>query len=78
MRRERLTQARTALGLARHQAADAIGISEIYLRKLEAGGAKPGRETMVRIEQFYNISMRELFPDIFLPVFDNQIINKEV
>ena len=58
------------------QAAKNIGISEIYLRKLEAGNESPGRKALIKIESYYGISMRMLFPDIFLPNSDsNPVIN---
>lgn len=77
MRRDNLAAARARRGLTQEQAAENIGISTVYLRKLESGYVKPGRRAMVLIEQYYGVSMRELFPDIFLPTNDNEIIKKE-
>lgn len=65
MKRQRLVEARKSLNKTQAEAAADIGISEIYLRKIENGASKPGRETMLRFEQYYGISMRELFQDIF-------------
>ena len=75
MKREFLILARKRKKVSQHQAAEDIGISEIYLRKLEAGTSKPGRNTLVKIEQYYGQSMRELFPDIFMPENDTKGIN---
>jgi len=60
-----LLNARKATGKTQREAAIALDISEIYLRKLEAGTVAPGRNILLRIERFYGTSMRELFSDIF-------------
>lgn len=65
VRRERLAKERTSRNLTQEQVAMDIGISTIYLRKLEGGQSKPGRETMLKLERYYGVSARELFPDIF-------------
>lgn len=65
MRRERLAKERTSRNLTQEQAAMELGISTIYLRKLEGGQSKPGRETMLKLESYYGVPARDLFPDIF-------------
>ncbi|MFC4768498.1 helix-turn-helix transcriptional regulator [Effusibacillus consociatus] len=65
MRRERLSKERASRNLTQEQVAMEIGISTIYLRKLEGGQSKPGRETMLKLEHFYGVPARDLFPDIF-------------
>jgi len=65
--RTRLVDERKKRGKTRKQSAADLGISEIYLRKLESGLSKPGRDTLIKLESYYKVSMRDLFPDIFLP-----------
>ncbi|WP_018131375.1 helix-turn-helix domain-containing protein [Effusibacillus pohliae] len=60
-----MAKERTSRNLTQEQVAMQLGISTIYLRKLEGGQSKPGRETMLKLERFYGVPARELFPDIF-------------
>lgn len=65
LKREFLANQRISRNLTQEQVAGDLGISTIYLRKLEGGHSKPGRETMLKLERYYNTSMKELFPDLF-------------
>ena len=65
MRREMLINVRLSYGKTQKEVARDLKISTIYIRKLETGNSKPGRETMLKLENYYGVSMRELFPDIF-------------
>jgi len=68
MKRERLILERKKRNKTQAEIAEALGISEVYVRKLESGCVKPGRDTMLKFEAFYNLGLKKLFPDIFLPV----------
>ncbi|WP_309232101.1 MULTISPECIES: hypothetical protein [unclassified Bacillus (in: firmicutes)] len=46
----------------------------MYVRKLEKGDSEPGRKTLLKLEKFYCVRDRELFPDIFLINFDTKCI----
>jgi putative transcriptional regulator len=70
LKRSILIKTRLKVNKSRKQVAKDLGISEVYLRKIEAGTSNPGRDLLGRIEQYYNISMRKLFPDLFLPFND--------
>jgi transcriptional regulator with XRE-family HTH domain len=59
------------------QVAYDLGISEVYVRKLESGAVKPGRDTMFKFENYYNVSAKKLFPDIFLDINDKKVTNDE-
>lgn len=48
------------------EAAAELGISANYLRKLELGIDSPGRDTMICMSKYYDVSERVLFPDLFL------------
>lgn len=72
--RQKLVEERNKKGLTQKQVATAIGISEVFVRKIEKGLRNPGRETMLKFEQFYGISDRKLFPDLFQIVNDTKCI----
>ncbi|NLW90040.1 MAG: helix-turn-helix transcriptional regulator [Syntrophomonadaceae bacterium] len=74
LRRNKLIQARKSREKTLNKAAEDNNISTVYLRKLESGASKPGRDLMIRLEAYYGISMQELFPDIFLPHDDTECI----
>ncbi|NGP45392.1 helix-turn-helix transcriptional regulator [Bacillaceae bacterium SIJ1] len=63
--RQKLAHERYKRGWTQRVVAEKMDISEVYVRKLEKGVANPGRETMVRFEQLYGVSVYELFDDIF-------------
>ncbi|MDQ7095006.1 helix-turn-helix transcriptional regulator [Desulfosporosinus sp. PR] len=74
MRRDELVNVRKALGRTQKLVAIELGISEVYLRKIEAGECSPGRDLMYRIECYYSVDMRKLFSDIFLTSNDRKTI----
>jgi putative transcriptional regulator len=76
MKRRKLIELRKQRSLTQRQVAEALGISEVYVRKIEKGDSDPGRETMVKFQQFYQYDLTELFPDIFLVSFDTKCINQ--
>lgn len=61
-------------GLTQQELAVRLGISTIYVRKLEKGVANPGRETMINYEKYFGMSMKELFPDLFFSNRDKKLI----
>lgn len=75
MKRERLIQERTKRKKTRAELAKALGISEIYVRKIENGDVKPGRDKMVKISEFYGLGLKTLFPDLFAVSSDKKFIN---
>jgi putative transcriptional regulator len=76
MKRRKLIELRKQRNLTQRQVAETLGISEVYVRKIEKGDSNPGRETMVKFQQFYQYELTELFPDIFLINFDTKCINQ--
>lgn len=42
-----------------------MGISTIYLRKIESGTIMPGRDLMFRFAEYFEESPENLFPDYF-------------
>jgi putative transcriptional regulator len=76
MKRRKLIELRKQRSLTQRQVAEVLGISEVYVRKIEKGDSDPGRETMVKFQHFYQYDLTELFPDIFLINFDTKCINQ--
>ncbi|HLS10434.1 helix-turn-helix transcriptional regulator [Lentibacillus sp.] len=74
MNRRILLQQRKEHNLTQQQLAEKLGISTVYVRKIEKGVVNPGRVTMVKYEHFFNSDMKELFPDLFLNFYDKNII----
>jgi putative transcriptional regulator len=76
--RQRLRSEREKMGLTQKKVAEIIGKSEILVRKLEKGDCNPGRDTLIKLEQLYKVSYRELFPDLFVAIDDNILIKMSV
>lgn len=74
MKRNELIQARKKKQEIRKVAAEGIGISEIYLRKIESGDMTPGRNAILKMCLYYNEPAEALFPDIFLMTSDSKAI----
>ncbi|WP_397537816.1 helix-turn-helix transcriptional regulator [Rummeliibacillus pycnus] len=72
--RKKLIEQRKKLGLTQVELSKKINISEVYVRKLESGTRNPSVPLMVKFEQFYDVSMKELFPDVFFINYDTKCI----
>lgn len=79
MERQLLAKLRNKKGLTQEQLAERLDISAIYVRKLEKGAVNPGRKTMIKYENYFKVSMKRLFPDLFFENDDTKLISdKEV
>lgn len=74
MNRNLLLQLRQKHNLTQQELAEKLGISTVYVRKLEKGAANPGRKTLVKYEVFFERDMKELFPDLFFSNVDKKLI----
>lgn len=74
MKRERLILERNKKKKSRSEVAEDLGISEVYVRKLESGSVKPGRDLMLKFENYYGLGAKKLFPDIFFNNNDKKFI----
>ncbi|MEK8132936.1 helix-turn-helix transcriptional regulator [Paenibacillus filicis] len=45
--------------------ASELGISTVYLRMIENGTFKPGRDLMIRLSHYFDEPLEKLFPDLF-------------
>lgn len=77
MERRLLKQLRINRKLTQQELAEKLGISSVYVRKLEKGVVKPGREMLISYETFFGRSMKELFPDIFFEQNDKKCIKEK-
>ncbi|OES45269.1 helix-turn-helix domain-containing protein [Domibacillus iocasae] len=77
MERKLLIKLRIGKGFTQEELAEDLGISTIYVRKLEKGNVNPGRKTMIKYEQYFKVSMKELFPDLFFDSGDTKLIEKK-
>jgi len=75
--REVLIEKRIEKGMSRLEVAKMLGISEVFVRKIESADRNPSIETMLKFELLYDISMRILFPDVFqIPVDTKRIVQE--
>lgn len=77
MSRKLLKELRVRNNLTQKELADKLGISTVYVRKLENNDANPGRETMLKYEVFFKEDMRNLFPDLFFNSDDKEFIKNK-
>lgn len=47
------------------EVAKELGISTVYLRMIENGTFKPGRDLMIRLSEYFGVPLEKLFPDLF-------------
>lgn len=73
-KRMNLIKERKKMDLTQKDLALEIGISEVMIRKLEAGNRNPSTETAKKFAVFYKKELDYLFPDIFLIDFDTKHI----
>lgn len=75
--REPLVEKRKEKKLTQLEVAEKLGVSEVFVRKIEKGDRNPSVETMLKFEALYRTSMRKLFPDIFQVSSDTKCIEKK-
>jgi len=64
--RKELIKLRKEYNLTQFELAQILGISEVYVRKLEKCTRNPSISLMLKIEALFGVSMKDIFPDIFL------------
>lgn len=75
--RERLVNERLKKSLTQAEVAEKLCLSEVFVRKIEKGNRNPSVTTMLKFENFYGVSIRHLFPDIFKNMNDTKCIRNE-
>lgn len=77
MERTLLYDLRIKNNLTQKELAKELGISTVYVRKLEKGDVDPGRKTMIKYEKYFKRSMKSLFPDLFFEINDKKFIENK-
>ncbi|MEB8713170.1 helix-turn-helix domain-containing protein [Bacillus thuringiensis] len=72
--RERIINERKERKLTQKDLAEALSVSEVFVRKIEKGDSNPSRKTMKKYQIFFGIKATELFPDIFEEFNDTKYI----
>lgn len=73
--RTNLRTEREKRSLTRIQMAENIGISEVYVRKIESGSSNPSIEVAKLFAEYFEKPLDYLFPDLFLLSFDTKRID---
>ncbi|MGG0209571.1 helix-turn-helix transcriptional regulator [Bacillus mycoides] len=68
-----LKQERKTMKLTQGELAEKLGISTVYVRKIE-NGYLPRADIMVKYQDVFNISVTELFPEYFAVFNDKKFI----
>lgn len=74
--RTKLIECRKSLGMTQASLAEAIEVSEVYIRKLESGDRNPSIKLMMKFEKLFGVPIKELFSDIFFETNDTKCIKK--
>lgn len=76
--RMNLKKERDKKHLTQEQLAKELDVSEVFIRKLEAGTSNPSSTTAVELAEYFKKPLDYLFPDIFLLTFDTKCIKKGI
>lgn len=63
--RVHLIQLRKEQGYTRAELANKLGVSEVYISKIERGERTPSIRLMLAFQEFYGVPLQELFADEF-------------
>jgi transcriptional regulator with XRE-family HTH domain len=75
--RELLKEKRKQQGKTQAEIASKIGISTVHYRHIETGHVAPGRDLMIKIQNYYGVPAHKLFKDIFFLPNDVELLNKK-
>ncbi len=73
--RNNLKKEREAKELTQAELAKILGVSEIFIRKIESGKSNPSSFKAVQMAEYFEKPLDYLFPDIFLLSFDTKCNN---
>jgi len=60
---EKLRALREKQGMTQHQLADKLGFSQVHLANLELGKKKPNVELLLKLSEFFEVTVDELVKD---------------
>ena len=75
--RTNLKKEREKKHLSRNKLAETLGISEVYVRKIESGSSNPSIDVAKMFAEFYKQPLDYLFPDLFSLSFDTKRIESK-
>lgn len=74
LKRKNLIEARKNKGLTQSELATNLSIAPITVRKIESGDRNPSTKNAMEFSRYFNLDIKILFPDIFLPKNDTKRI----
>jgi DNA-binding XRE family transcriptional regulator len=74
LKRNNLIDARKSKQMTQAELAEELGIAPITVRKLENSNRNPSTKTAMKIADYFELDIKVLFPDIFLPKNDTKRI----
>lgn len=77
MKRQKMREKRLEKGMTFKEVAEKVGLSAVYIRKIENGDRTPSLVSAAKLSNLLGLSVKSLYPDIFLQNFDTKCIEKE-
>lgn len=77
MKRKKMREKRLAKGMTFKEVADKVGLSAVYIRKIENGDRTPSLTSAAKLSNLLGLSVKSLYPDIFLENYDTKCIKEE-
>lgn len=68
MKRERMREERLKRGLTYQELGDKVGLSAVYIRKIENGQRTPSLSSAAKLSHYFGLSVKTLYPDVFLGI----------
>lgn len=65
-------------GLTQRQLAESLGISEVYVRKIESGERRPGNRVAEKYVKYFDLPANRIFPDVYAALVDTKRTEKEI
>lgn len=74
MERKVAKKLREKSGLTQNQLAEKLGISAVYVRKIEHGDRRPSNNVAEKYVQQFGLPANKIFPDIYAGLIDTKAI----
>lgn len=77
MKRQKMREKRLEKGMTFKEVAEKVGLSAVYIRKIENGDRTPSLVSAAKLSNLLGLSVKNLYPDIFLENYDTKRIKEE-
>lgn len=77
MEREIVRKLREQSGMTQNQLAQSLGISAVYVRKIERGDRRPSNTIAERYVKQFGLSADRIFPDVYAGLVDTKRTDKK-